>query len=217
MPHVVFSRWNRAGLRGHRRSVNTYCMSDSLHGTRVQAIVKRVGVNERMIYLYHHFGSKEGLYAAVIDEQRAGLGSAWAPVLERAATLNPYDGMRAALAGFFDILRSRPRLLALMCCTSRSAGPGCCPCPPPTNSRRSSASCTSAASRTGSSDDDPRYGDAVSAVDGAISTVPPGVRPGAAGRRAAHGRPRRGRVRHRRRLVPRGAGDSNIEGHLNSL
>ncbi|MFR9780937.1 TetR/AcrR family transcriptional regulator [Micromonospora sp. MS34] len=83
-----------------------------LHGTRVQAIVKRAGVNERMIY--HHFGSKEGLYAAVIDEQRAGLGSAWAPVLERAATLDPYEGMRTAFAGFFDILSARPRLLALM-------------------------------------------------------------------------------------------------------
>jgi AcrR family transcriptional regulator len=83
-----------------------------LHGTRVQAIVKRAGVNERMIY--HHFGSKDGLYAAVIDEQRAGLASAWAPVLERAGTLDPYEGMRSAFAGFFDILRSRPRLLALM-------------------------------------------------------------------------------------------------------
>ncbi|MEU8263775.1 TetR/AcrR family transcriptional regulator [Micromonospora sp. NPDC048999] len=83
-----------------------------LHGTRVQAIVKRAGVNERMIY--HHFGSKEGLYAAVIDEQRAALGSDWAPVLDRAATLDPYEGMRTAFASFFDILRARPRLLALM-------------------------------------------------------------------------------------------------------
>ncbi|MEU0156326.1 TetR/AcrR family transcriptional regulator [Micromonospora fulviviridis] len=83
-----------------------------LHGTRVQAVVRRAGVNERMIY--HHFGSKEGLYAAVIDEQRAGLAAAWAPVLDRAATLDPYAGMRAAFTGFYDILRARPRLLALM-------------------------------------------------------------------------------------------------------
>ncbi len=36
-----------------------------LQGTRVQAIVKRAGVNERMIY--HHFGNKEGLYRAVLE------------------------------------------------------------------------------------------------------------------------------------------------------
>jgi AcrR family transcriptional regulator len=38
-----------------------------LHGVRMRAIVARSGVNERMIY--HHFGSKEGLYRAVLADQ----------------------------------------------------------------------------------------------------------------------------------------------------
>ena len=83
-----------------------------LRGTRVQAIVARAGVNERMIY--HHFGSKEGLYAAVLDEQRISLAEAWSPILERAATLDPYAGMRTALSGLFDVLMAKPLLLALL-------------------------------------------------------------------------------------------------------
>jgi AcrR family transcriptional regulator len=83
-----------------------------LQGTRIQAIVKRAGVNERMIY--HHFGSKEGLYAAVLDEQRIGLAETWSPILDKAAALDPYEGMRTALAGLFDILLAKPLLLALL-------------------------------------------------------------------------------------------------------
>jgi AcrR family transcriptional regulator len=85
---------------------------DGLRGTRVQAIVKRAGVNERMIY--HHFGSKEGLYAAVIEAERMGLGAAWWPYLEKGAAMEPYEGMRAALSGFFEVVQRRPRLIALL-------------------------------------------------------------------------------------------------------
>jgi len=110
------------------RSVNTYCVNDSriallaaaaeefaktgLRGTRIQAIVKRAGVNERMIY--HHFGSKEGLYAAVLDEQRVSLAEAWSPILNKAAGLDAYQGIRTALSGLFDILLAEPLLLALL-------------------------------------------------------------------------------------------------------
>ncbi|WP_331766865.1 helix-turn-helix domain-containing protein [Embleya sp. NBC_00896] len=52
-----------------------------LKGTRIQAIVKRAGVNERMIY--HHFGNKDGLYKAVLEDQMAALHDAWHPTLER--------------------------------------------------------------------------------------------------------------------------------------
>jgi AcrR family transcriptional regulator len=81
------------------------------HGTRVQSIVKRAGVNERMIY--HHFGSKDGLYAAALEAQRDGLAQAWRPILARAVELDPYDGMRMALTGFVDTLMARPLSLAL--------------------------------------------------------------------------------------------------------
>lgn len=81
-------------------------------GTRVQDIVKAAGVNERMIY--HHFGSKDGLYAAVMREQRTMLGEAWLPVLEKAVSMNPYPGMQLALGSFFDALLARPQMAALL-------------------------------------------------------------------------------------------------------
>jgi AcrR family transcriptional regulator len=81
-------------------------------GTRVQDIVHAAGINERMIY--HHFGSKDGLYAAVMREQRTRLGEAWLPVLERAAAMDPYPGMRLALGSFFDALLARPQVAALL-------------------------------------------------------------------------------------------------------
>jgi AcrR family transcriptional regulator len=80
-------------------------------GARVQAIVKRAGVNERMIY--HHFGSKGGLYAAVLEEGLYSLTEQWFPVLEQAAQMEPYEGMRTSLVGFFNVLRERPLLTAL--------------------------------------------------------------------------------------------------------
>jgi AcrR family transcriptional regulator len=81
-------------------------------GTRVQDIVKAAGINERMIY--HHFGSKDALYAAVMREQRKLFGQAWRPAMEKAATMEPYPGMQLALGGFFDALLARPQLAALL-------------------------------------------------------------------------------------------------------
>ena len=81
-------------------------------GTRVQDIVTAAGINERMIY--HHFGSKDGLYAEVMREQRRWLGEAWQPVLEKALTMDPYPGMQLALSGLFDALLARPQVAALL-------------------------------------------------------------------------------------------------------
>lgn len=83
-----------------------------LHGTRVQAIVKLAGVNERMIY--HHFGSKEGLYRAVLEAERHAVAEAWSPYLAKSVTMEPVEGMRLALAAFFDIMVRLPRLVALL-------------------------------------------------------------------------------------------------------
>ena len=110
---------------GH--AVNTYCMPDSRaallaaaaeefarhgpKGARIQAIVQLAGVNERMIY--HHFGSKDGLYAAVLEAQANGLVQAWRQVIDTAAELAPYEGMRTALAGFADAFAARPLMVAL--------------------------------------------------------------------------------------------------------
>jgi AcrR family transcriptional regulator len=80
-------------------------------GARIQAIVQRAGVNERMIY--HHFGSKDGLYTAVLEAQAHGLVQAWRQIIDQAAAMAPYEGMRAALAGFADTFAARPLLVAL--------------------------------------------------------------------------------------------------------
>jgi AcrR family transcriptional regulator len=81
-------------------------------GTRVQDIVQAAGINERMIY--HHFGSKAELYAAVMREQRTLLAAAWWPDLEKAVTMDPYPGMQLALGSFFDALLARPQVAALL-------------------------------------------------------------------------------------------------------
>lgn len=80
-------------------------------GARIGAVVARAGVNERMIY--HFFGSKDGLYRAVLDDQWAALWRAWEPTLASAATLAPRDGMRVALSGFFDITLTHPLVMRL--------------------------------------------------------------------------------------------------------
>lgn len=118
---------NLAGVASSADAVNTYYMRDSRStllaaaaeefarhgpkGARIQAIVERAGVNERMIY--HHFGSKDGLYAAVLEAQAHGLVQAWLQIIDTAAEMAPYEGMRAVLAGFADTFAARPLLVAL--------------------------------------------------------------------------------------------------------
>jgi AcrR family transcriptional regulator len=122
--HVLVGRGGVAFSAG---AVNTYRMTDSRaallaaaaeefarhgpKGARIQAIVQRAGVNERMIY--HHFGSKDGLYAAVLEAQSDGLVQAWGQIIDRAAAMAPYEGMRTVLAGFADLFEARPLLVAL--------------------------------------------------------------------------------------------------------
>jgi AcrR family transcriptional regulator len=82
-----------------------------LKGTRVQAIVQRAGVNERMIY--HHFGSKDGLYGAVVEHLRWQAGRRMAALIDGATGLAPYPAMRHVLAGMYDQFRTHPQLPAL--------------------------------------------------------------------------------------------------------
>ena len=82
-----------------------------LKGTRIREIVQRSGVSERMIY--HYFGSKEGLFRAVIEHEFGGVGQAWREMLARAREMAPYDGVRLAFSTHFDLMHSRPLLIAL--------------------------------------------------------------------------------------------------------
>jgi AcrR family transcriptional regulator len=77
-----------------------------LSGARMQAIVARAGINERMVY--HHFGSKVGLYRAVLADQF------------RAPTIPAQPGGGDAKERFIATLRElvralikRPLLIAL--------------------------------------------------------------------------------------------------------
>jgi TetR/AcrR family transcriptional regulator len=71
-----------------------------LRGTRIQSIVARAGVNERMIY--HHFESKEGLYQAVVADFRMELARVWIPCLEEAKRLGPLPGWRHAALALYN-------------------------------------------------------------------------------------------------------------------
>jgi AcrR family transcriptional regulator len=83
-----------------------------LKGARVQDIVRKAGVNERMIY--HHFGSKAGLYVAVLESQLQDLCAACQPALARSLRMNPYAGMRLVLTSYLDALLARPELVGLL-------------------------------------------------------------------------------------------------------
>lgn len=83
-----------------------------LKGARVHDIVRRAGVNERMIY--YHFGSKAGLYAAVLEAQMQGLRAVCQPVLESSLGMAPYAGMHSVLAAYLDALAARPHLVGLL-------------------------------------------------------------------------------------------------------
>ena len=80
-------------------------------GARIGAVVARAGINERMIY--HHFGSKDGLYRAVLDDQWARLWGAWEPTVAATTQLVPREGMRVALTAFFDITLTHPLVMRL--------------------------------------------------------------------------------------------------------
>jgi AcrR family transcriptional regulator len=82
-----------------------------LKGTRVREIVQRSGVNERMIY--HHFGSKEGLFRAVMAHEFGDIGTRWRETLAKAREMEPYEGMRLAFGTLFDLMHSRPLLVSL--------------------------------------------------------------------------------------------------------
>jgi AcrR family transcriptional regulator len=82
------------------------------HGARVHAIVKRSGVNERMIY--HHFGNKEGLYRAVLADQWADMADAWRPALSQISRVDPRRGLKLAFTALFERFVERPLMIPLV-------------------------------------------------------------------------------------------------------
>jgi|GEM_PF-604129 len=77
-------------------------------GTRVQSIVDRARVNKRM--LYHYFGSKRGIYAAVAELRfREILDPAYEQGRRALETDGPREALQTVIGVYFDALRAHPR------------------------------------------------------------------------------------------------------------
>ncbi len=78
--------------------------------TSVDALCRRAGIVKTA--LYWHFGSKEGLLAAVIER----VSSAWIDEIQKSAYQvgEPFERFSRALAGLRAIVEERPHLLRLL-------------------------------------------------------------------------------------------------------
>jgi AcrR family transcriptional regulator len=81
-----------------------------LSGARVEAIAARTSTVKRMIYYY--FGSKEGLYSAVLEQAYAGIRSTKATLA--LADLDPLTALRRLVAFTFDYEDSHPDFVRLI-------------------------------------------------------------------------------------------------------
>jgi TetR/AcrR family transcriptional regulator len=80
-----------------------------LFGGRVNEIASQAGANKRM--LYHYFGSKEGLYLAVLERVYAGLrGEELTLHLDH---LEPRMAIRRLVEFNFDYSREHPEMISL--------------------------------------------------------------------------------------------------------
>lgn len=81
-----------------------------LAGARMEAIARAAGVAKGL--LFHHYGSKEGLWTAALEHVYALLraGQDEAGLL----ALGPVEGMRRLALDTFRLFRDRPEIVALM-------------------------------------------------------------------------------------------------------
>ena len=80
------------------------------HGAGVDEIAEAAGVNKRMIY--HYFGSKEGLYLAVLQSVYGRLKTIAARVRQRPADLR--DLLNGLIREYFAFLRRNPEFVRLL-------------------------------------------------------------------------------------------------------
>jgi AcrR family transcriptional regulator len=81
-----------------------------LSGARVDAIAEKTSTTKRMIYYY--FGSKEGLYSAVLQQAYAGIRSTEATLA--LADLDPLTALRRLIEVTFDYEDSHPDFVRLI-------------------------------------------------------------------------------------------------------
>ncbi|HEY4171625.1 MAG TPA: TetR family transcriptional regulator [Rhodopila sp.] len=81
-----------------------------LHGARVDAIAERTRTTKRMIYYY--FGSKEGLYSAVLEQAYSGIRSAEATLA--LDDLDPVAALQRLIEFTFDYEDQHPDFVRLI-------------------------------------------------------------------------------------------------------
>ncbi len=81
-----------------------------LYGARVDEIAALAGVNKRMIYA--HFGSKEDLYVAVLDEVYSRIADKEQQILSDDA--DPAELMRKNIEGNFEFLCDNPTFVKMV-------------------------------------------------------------------------------------------------------
>lgn len=85
-------------------------VANGLNGARVDAIAERTRTTKRMIYYY--FGSKEGLYSAVLEQAYAGIRAAEATLALHA--LEPEAALRRLVESTFDYHDQNPDFVRLI-------------------------------------------------------------------------------------------------------
>ncbi|GGD26180.1 TetR family transcriptional regulator [Aureimonas glaciei] len=84
--------------------------ANGLSGARVDAIAARTRTSKRMIY--YHFGSKEGLYLAVLEDAYAAIRKVEDEL--RLAELDPVEAMRRLIDFTFDYDEAHPEFIRLV-------------------------------------------------------------------------------------------------------
>jgi TetR/AcrR family transcriptional regulator len=81
-----------------------------LAGARVDEIALRAGVNKQLVY--HHFGNKDDLYRAALEEVYAGIRNREQAL--QLADLPPVAAMERLVGFSFDYLAEHPEFIALL-------------------------------------------------------------------------------------------------------
>jgi AcrR family transcriptional regulator len=82
-------------------------------GVAVDEIVAEAGVNKRMVY--HYFGSKEGIYSAVLEQAYEGLRASEEKFFTpRTMSSKPRKAVKDLVRLYFDFLRRNPDFVRLL-------------------------------------------------------------------------------------------------------
>lgn len=90
-------------------------------GATTAAIARAAGVTQPLVH--HHFGSKEGLWQAVIEQVFGELEEALVAARTASAALGPEDRLRQLLRTFIVFSRQRPQIGRLIRIESAAPGP----------------------------------------------------------------------------------------------